>query len=255
MTKISLPPTIKIPDGFVLESMKIEDYDDCIELAATCFCNNNPLCVALGMSETDFRRTALKTIRKKATIESELSLLIRQKESRKIVAFMFNEKMDLGIKYPMKELNKISPHTETFIELVEKCYEIAFEKSSKLAIGSLLSGKCLHAAMGGTDPKFEGLGLAKCLRRATLDVAVRKGFNTVIVEAGHGATAHVWEKYIGGVICSKIEAASFTSKKGNQPWKDKEAGHLTILQTKVRKNWRDSKIMRSFYLAKAAILL
>ena len=66
--------------------------------------------------------------------------------------------------------------------------------------------------MGGTFPGCDGKGLGKALRTRAVEVARERGFNTLLVEPGHGATRHIWTKHCDGQIRGEISADEFVSK-------------------------------------------
>ena len=142
------------------------------------------------------------------------------------------------------------PGLQTLKELVMKAYDKAV--MSGLKLGSLSSRRTLRCAMGGTMPAANGKGAGKALRLRAVEVARERGFNTLVVEPGHGATRHIWTKHCGGVIRAELTVAHYMDKHGRLPLAGVE-GSVSVCEVVVKRSVRDAAVLWPFMLARLAL--
>ena len=141
---------------------------------------------------------------------------------------------DISQPQPPQEMMDSHFSTPIIIRLVEKLYESSI-KIGKVGLGSVMRGKALRLVMGGTATELGGQGLAKCIRIAAVKHAEKKGFNSLLVEAGHPATAHIWSKYVHARKLVEIDLEKHVdSVSREKPWEGTNVGNMT-LYTCVRK--------------------
>eukprot|EP00494_Astrolonche_serrata_P005841 UN05858 len=82
--------------GFEIYTMRAEEYDYCIKLAAECFSENNPGIVALGITGEEWDKFARRDVTKEKCVDSGLSLVCKRISDGKIASFIFNKKYDVS---------------------------------------------------------------------------------------------------------------------------------------------------------------
>lgn len=169
-------------------------------------------------------------------------LVARSTVDNSPLAFLFLRVMDLSHDVP-DEVWDLHGGGRVLKEAIDHVYEKAIASPwSGLAISSMLSGKTMHAMMGGAFPGVKSRGMGKALRLRAVEVAKEHGMNTLIVEPGHGATRHIWTQHCGAKIISEIELDCVNSKSGvlgEYPLKGVE-GTVSVAQVTIRKSIWDS---------------
>ncbi len=248
--KVTFPPSIAAPEGYVIETMKREDYDTCVKLAAKCFSENNPGVVHLGITAEEWTALTVNDTQIENCVDTNLSLVCKRKADNKIGAFLFCKRQDISHTIPnYKDLFKKQKAFQYFAHALETLYEGAISPFGGIGVGSLINGTCLHAAMGGTDKTVGRKGLAKCLRRAALDVALKNGFTTVLVEAGHPGTTHIWTKYVKAKEVATLWFDKYKAPDGTYPTKGVE-DRIALCEFRVHDTFSDSALMWPIQLAR-----
>mmetsp|Transcript_14264 Transcript_14264/g.28924 ORF Transcript_14264/g.28924 Transcript_14264/m.28924 type:complete len:246 (-) Transcript_14264:103-840(-) len=231
---------------FTISPVLPDEYEACIEIAAAAFTTNNPMVMHLGFSTEEFKPMARLMVPKDKTVDTGLSIGARSADG-KLLAFLFLQKFDIKKKDPTKD----NARSAIVYEMAERIYETACSSPPPrgLCLGSLSSGKTLHCSMGGTFSSAGGKGIGKALRLRAVEVARERGFNTLVVEPGHGATRHIWSKYCGMTIKGEQLLATYRSKKGDYPFQGVE-GTLSVAEIVVRKSRWDHAFFWPFYLGK-----
>ena len=175
--------------AFIIEPMRADEYEHCIEIAAAAFNTNNPILKHAGLSEAHYRSYAIRSCSKAKCIDTGLSLVARSGTSSEgeLLGFLFLKPFD-PFEKPDAELLRQSRTIAGLIELVTGLYDKAM---GRMRVGSMATGKALSCPMGGTLPNVNGKGVGKALRLRACEVAQERGFNTLLVEPAHGATRHV----------------------------------------------------------------
>ena len=198
------------PPGWTIDAMRPEEYTAAVDIACAAFCQDNPLVVHTQMPPDIYRQLVLQDISRASAVETGLSLVARDAEGAP-QAFLFLQPTDFTHQ-PHESLWDLHPGLRVMYEMVAGVYDRALWPPGKIGLMSMCSGKTLHAAMGGTFPGCDGKGLGKALRTRAVEVARERGFNTLLVEPGHGATRHIWTKHCDGQIRGEISADDFVSK-------------------------------------------
>ena len=219
------------PQGWTIDAMRPEEYNAAVDIAVAAFCQDNPLIVHTQMPPDIYRQLVLQDISRASAVETGLSLVARDAQGAP-QAFLFLQPTDFTHQ-PHESLWDLHPGLRVMYEMVAGVYDRALWPPGKIGLMSMcsvstaacsrwrlrshtddavLQGKTLHAAMGGTFPGCDGKGLGKALRTRAVEVARERGFNTLLVEPGHGATRHIWTKHCDGQIRGEISADEFVSK-------------------------------------------
>ena len=244
------PEDVKLPDGYFIEALVASDYEETLELLGNIFSTNNPAAVALGIpAEVCVKCSRIDLPPEK--ICNGLSLVIKSKSgNNEIVAFALMKPFDILQPPPSQEMLESHFSTPILVRLVEKIYESSI-KPGKLGLGSVMKGKSLHLAMGGTATELGGQGLAKCIRIAAVKHAKKKGFNSLLVEAGHPATGHIWNKYVHARKLVEIDMNNHVdSVIGGKPWEGKNVGNMILYEYRIEDKFCDSKLAFYYYLLK-----
>jgi len=240
--------------AFTIEPMRPEEYEECLEIACAAFMSNNPLFISLEVTLEAFRAFARADIPREAAVDTGLSLVAKGPQGT-LKGFLFLRAMDIT-KLPPKEIFEQHSGLVVIKEIAEHVYQRALcAPCSGLRLGSMVRGKVLHAAMGGTLPSADGQGLGKALRLRAVEVARERGFNTLVVEPGHGATRHIWTKYCGGVIRAEEPLETFKSPsgvRGEFPAKGVE-GTLSICEVVIRNSKWDTPVCWPFFLGSIVV--
>lgn len=236
--------------NMVIEPMRADEYERCIDVASAAFNTNNPIMKRAGLSVEDYRQYALLSCSKAKSVDTGLSLVARSADGE-LLAFLFLKPFDPYQKTSdFDEMMRKSRITAGLIELVSGLYDNAI---LSMSIGSMATGKALHCPMGGTLPSVNGKGAGKALRMRACEVALERGFNTLLVEPAHGATRHIWTKYCGGIVRGEASSETFASKAGDFPLKGSEQS-VSVVEMVLRKVHRDAAVYKPFYLAKMVVL-
>lgn len=139
------------------------------------------------------------------TVDCGLSLVVRRLEDGAPVAFLFLSVVDPRTRVP-RRVQRLHPGIPVVIGAINTVYEKAL--GAGLGVGSLVTGRTLHVDSGGTFPGHQGKGLGIALRLAAIEMARARGFNRLIVEAGHPATIHIWTKHCGFRALAAIDDLS-----------------------------------------------
>ena len=234
--------------SFTIAPMRQDEYDACVELACVAFTTNNPCTVHTGVGMAAFRRFVLADCPREQVVSTGLSLVARGTGDGKPLAFLFLKT------FALKQLpDAIFEHTGMQVskELYEALYEDAVMAPLKgMCLGSMTTGKTLHAAMGGTAPGAEGRGIGKALRARAVMVARERGYHTLVVEPFHPATRHIWVKHLGGDLKAERVLTTFVSKsrvRGERPYEG-VGGTGSICEIVLRRAKRDWPVFWPFFL-------
>ena len=230
--------------NFTIGAMMPEDYEQCVDIATSAFTTNNPICVHLGIPPDVYRKFVLADITQTAAVDTSLSLVARGPDGAP-VAFLFLVVADLFEEIP-KEVFEMHDGLQFLKDIIEATYEKALGPSS-LGLGSLMRGKTLRCAMGGTIPAAGGKGAGKALRLRAVEVARERGFETLIVEPGHDATRHKWTKYCGGLIRAETQLDDFVPKKSGLSCKGVK-GTVAVCEVVVRPSAHNHSVLWPVYL-------
>mmetsp|Transcript_23370 Transcript_23370/g.72793 ORF Transcript_23370/g.72793 Transcript_23370/m.72793 type:complete len:259 (+) Transcript_23370:164-940(+) len=234
--------------NFTIGEMRADEYDVCLDMAVSAFLTNNPMFVHTKMPQDVFRRFAQGDCSREATVDSGLSLVARNADGSPI-AFLFNKVADFSKTDP-GQFSQLHPCFSHMLEGMEKLYaEAVLKPLSGLRLYSLTSGKTLHCALGGTLPAANGQGVAKALRLAAVELARKRGFNSLLVEPAHGATRHIWTKHCGARVQAELDFDTFRTASGEFPFAGVE-GSISVCEVVVRKSCWDSAIFWPYYLKK-----
>lgn len=156
------------------------DVAEAAEALARVFSTQEPLTQALSVSAAAFAPLAEAVC--EAAAETGLSVIARNREQR-LVGFRISEPWPA----PAGEAPPLSPGLEHIFCLLRHLEE-TFDRLHAA------DNRAVHFQMMGCMPGYEGQGLATTLVRDSLEIARRRGFPRVFVEATHEGSARVFRR-------------------------------------------------------------
>jgi len=228
--------------------MRADEYDQCVGIACTAFTTNNPVTIHLRTPPEAFKELVLAEASRAAALDSGLSLVARDNEGT-LMAFLFLIAFDVAHMSLPEHIPRLHHGLATMTEIIDEAYDDAMLKPiGGLRLASLTGGRALRCAFGGTVPSIDGKGVGKALRLRAVEVAKERGFHTLLVEPGHGATRHIWTKYCHGIIRAEIPFDTFMAKSGGRPCKGVE-GSLAVCEVVLRRSvWDHAALWPLFAL-------
>ena len=243
-----IPPLdLSTDEDIEVSSMKENEFEIALDIAANAFVKNNPVVSHLGLSVEVFKKFTRSEHSIDCNVKSGLSLVARVKGDKKPMAFLFMSDFDLSARtQEMDEFIESNPKLKVMREMTENIFTKACMNAcvgNGLCIGSMASKtKACWATLGGTFPGYEGRGLGKLLRKSAVELARKRGYNCLIVEPIHGGTRHIWTKYCHAKIMSEQTFEDFRSPSkilGEAPVKGVN-GSSSICQVLLREpSWID----------------
>jgi len=228
--------------------MRADEYERCVSIACEAFTSNNPVTVHLGTPPDAFRELVLAEVSCAAAVDSGLSLVARAEDGT-LMAFLFLVAVDAAHMSLPEHIPKLHHGLATMAEIIDEAYDSALLRPGGLCLASFTTGQALRCAFGGTAPSVNGKGVGKALRLRAVEVARERGFRTLLVEPGHGATRHIWTAYCHGTIRAEIPFDTYTAKSGGRPCKGVE-GSLAVCEVVLRQSIWDHAVFRPMWLAR-----
>lgn len=231
---------------FTIEPMFSEDYTQCVDIACAAFTSNNPVTVHLGTPAEAFRQLVHAEAPCAAAVGTGLSLVARGGDGT-LMAFLFLIPVeDANMSLP-EHIPRLHHGLAVMNEIIGTAYNTAMSRPvGGLCLASLTGGKALRCAFGGTARNINGKGIGKALRLRAVEVARERGFRTLLVEPGHGATRHIWTAYCHGKIRAELPFDTFRASDGEQPCKGVE-GSLAVCEVVVRPRLWDHVAFRPLF--------
>ena len=227
---------------FIIGPMRADEYEQCVRIACKAFTTNNPVTMHLGTPSDAFKELVYAEASRATAVDSGLSLVARDAEGS-VMAFLFLVVMDAACMSLPEHIPKLHHGLATMVEIIDEAYDTALlSPYGGLNLASLTGGQALRCAFGGTAPSINGKGIGKALRLRAVAVARERGFRTLLVEPGHGATRHIWTAHCNGKIRAEIPFDTYKAKNGALPCKGVE-GSLAVCEILVRPSFWDHAVL------------
>lgn len=220
---------------FVVEAMKEEDYEQCLEMTVDSFLRNNAVVMHLRVPEEEVR--AYLQYATRASLAQGLSIVVRDTQNSQLAGFLFNSQFNVFEEDPAG-----FPTLRPLLEGIGKLYDDAI---FSMGIGSLLTGKSLRVAAGATADSYQRMGVGKLLRCSMLKYAEDRGFERVISEPAHPATVHIWTVNAGYRVAGRMRLSEYRDRHGERPFQGCES-EVAIVEGVTRHGGRKCKNSSAF---------
>ncbi|KAL6071752.1 hypothetical protein QOT17_005922 [Balamuthia mandrillaris] len=203
-------------ENFIFQVLREEDADELAPIICETFQNGNPLNRAVKeLNAENFMPFCRYTSSHNA--KAGLSFIAREKSSQRIVCFMLGN--DLLAPEDETRLKEATPEKKhplfkifSLLSALDSAYKQQMQQQQN---GEPLKPKQVyHALMGGTIAGFEGKGLGFLTRRLAKELASKRGFSELMVEASNPATKHIWIAKLGATVKVSIPYRNFVHEEG-----------------------------------------
>jgi len=207
-------------EGVQYELFDISELPEMAGMAAETFSRYEPVTSSLGISLEDFAEF-VRLLGPKMEQE-ELTVVARNQDTKQIIGVMVND--DFAIE-PPEEMRCLGDNFEPLWGILD-------ELDSQYKQGRVLSrGEYLHLFLLAVDSRQSGRNIAKNLVQTSLEIGIRKGYKTGVVEATGIVSQHIFRKF--GFL-DRFEAPYKTfSFQGRQVFESIKDHHGLILMDKA----------------------
>jgi hypothetical protein len=187
---------IKEDKGIVYEMLQEKDVEETASLMSEVFSRGELTVRYLEITAKEYHYFA--EIYCKKAIKEGLSMIAKDKDNGKIVAFLINEDFDS----PKPEgIEKLTPKVAADLALIDALEEYA--KANKKE-----GERRFHLFLGGTEKEYENRHVLSTLIRESMKLAKDKNFTSIIAEPTGFATQHIIKK-LGFTQINCIEYKKF----------------------------------------------
>jgi len=186
---------MKEDNEIVYEMLQEKDIEETVKLISEIF-TRAPTVRCLEITPEEYRPIAYVYCKK--AIKEGLSMIARDKNNGKIVAFVINEDFD---SHKPEEIEKIGPKLIIEMELIDKLEE-------ELKANKKEGERRFHAFLGGVDKSYENRHITSTLLDESMKLAKNKNFTSIIAEPSGFVTQHMLKK-LGFIQKNFIEYKKF----------------------------------------------
>jgi len=174
---------LKEEKKIVYEILQEKDLVETIILLSKIFTHGEPSVRYFGITEKEYYYFAQLYCKK--GVEEGLSIIAKDKDTGKIVAFLLSEDFDSS---PPEGIEKIDRKIAIDMAIVDAIEEDA--KTNKKE-----GERRFHIFFGGTENEYVNKGIMTTLIDESIKLAKRKKFTNIIAEPTGLATQHIFKKF------------------------------------------------------------
>jgi ribosomal protein S18 acetylase RimI-like enzyme len=197
------------------EVLSVSDVKDAVDCIAKTFVDKEPMVSCLGITLDEFRHFAELFITKAA--EDGLSLAV--KDNDRLIAAVINEDLCGD---PPAGIESVTPKMNPVMGVLENL------DMQYLDENSCEYGEVFHIFMGGVLPEFEGKSIAANMVKESQELAIRKGFKKIVVEATGNTSRYIFERHPKFYEVSRIPYKTYTFE-GQYVFSDIKGGTDCVL--------------------------
>lgn len=191
-------------EGISYEILQENNLKQTVACISEVFPGGEPMTKALGITPDEFYPFA--EIYCKKAINDGLSIIAKDKASRKVIGFMISEDF---VSEPAEEIKTINAKFHPILALLDSLDEI-YKKSHKVE-----KGQIFRLFMGGVNEHYKRRNVGMTLTEESLKLAKTKNFSGAIGEATGFVSQHILRDKFGFDEKAAIEYKSFTYKGEN----------------------------------------
>lgn len=169
--------------GIVYEILQEKYLEETIVLLSDIFTKGEPSVRYFGITPKEYYYFA-QIYCKKCT-EEGLSIIAKDKDTGKIVAFLLSEDFDSIAPQGIEKIDKKIVIDMAIVNAIEEEAK-AYKKEGE---------RRFHIFFGGTEKEYVNRGIMTTLIDESIKLAKRKRFTIIIAEATGSATQHIFKKF------------------------------------------------------------
>ena len=173
---------MKEDKGITYEILQEKDFEETTALLSEIFSQGEPVTKSLEITPKEFHYFA--EIYCKKAIKESISMIARDKDKNKIIAFILSEDFDST---PPEGIENIDKKVVPLMALVDA---VEMDAKSNKKEGE----RRFHIFLVGTDKNYEKRHISTTLVEESLKLAKSKNFTVAIVEPSGFASQHMFNK-------------------------------------------------------------
>jgi ribosomal protein S18 acetylase RimI-like enzyme len=174
---------LKKVKGIVYEILQEKDLEETIVLLSDIFTRGEPSVRYFGITPKEYYYFAQLYCKK--GIEEGLSIIAKDKDTGKIVAFLLSEDFDSSAPEGIEKIDRKIAIDMAIVDALEEEAKAARKEGERR----------FHIFFGGTDKEYVNRGIMTTLIEESIKLAKRKKFTNIIAEPTGLATQHIFKKF------------------------------------------------------------
>jgi ribosomal protein S18 acetylase RimI-like enzyme len=174
---------LKEENGIVYEILQEKDFEETALLISEVFAGGEPSVRYFGITAKEYLYIAQLYCRK--GVEEGFSIIARDKEKGKIVAFSISEDFDSAEPEGIEKIDKKIVIDMAIVDAIEEDAKANKKEGERR----------FHIFLVGTENEYINRGIMTTLIDENIKLAKRKQFTNIIAEATGFATKHIFEKF------------------------------------------------------------
>ena len=174
---------IKEEKGIIYEILQEKDLEETAVLISEVFSRGEPSVRYFGITAKEYHYIA--QIYCKKGIEEGLSIIAKDKDKDKIIAFLISEDFDSAKPEGMEKIEKKIAIDMAIVDAIEEDVKANKKEGERR----------FHIFFGGTEKEYVNRGIMTTLIDESIKLAKTKEFTNIIAEPTGFATQHIFKKF------------------------------------------------------------
>jgi ribosomal protein S18 acetylase RimI-like enzyme len=174
---------LKEEKGIVYEILQKKDLEETTLLLSEIFTGGEPSVRYFGITATEYYYFAQLFCKK--GVEEGLSIIAKDKDTGKIVAFLLSEDFDSSAPEGIEKIDRKIAIDMAIVDAIEEDAKANKKEGERR----------FHIFFGGTENDYGNKGIMTTLIDESIKLAKRKKFTNIIAEPTGLATQHIFKKF------------------------------------------------------------